>query len=230
MWGLITEVLAVPWKVSDPTLGLIRLQWWMDELAAEVPLQHPLHRLVHAALRKMPHLQGPLSAFIEASAAWLAEPMSERTAKAWLTAAEVLPLAFATSAEGKHGTEGGGERLTALGRAWGCAMLLRRAPHLRRNGLPLLRDRTVAVNLLDKGRLALQAARQTQAGRIRIPRARLTLLHAFSLSPLWFKAVEQAYRTSGHKRAGIPFPPLVPPSQAARQWRLLRLRIAGRLV
>ncbi len=232
VWGLVTDVLALPWKVSEPTLGLIRLQWWLDELAAEAPVQHPLNRLVHAAVKGAPDLQTDLIAFVEATADWLAEPLNEEGAERWLAAVEELASAIVLAAmeDEREQPESTKAWLKAVGRTWGCATLLRRAPHVRRNGLPLLRDRDVARHVLNEGRNALLKARRNRPVGVKLRHGQKALLRAFSLAPLWLKAAEKGFQADAEQGGKAVMPPYAPPSQAARQWRLLLMRLTGRIV
>ena len=107
--------------------------------------------------------------------------------------------------------------------------MLRRAPHVRRSGLPLLRGRSVARHLVDEGRAALERVRQGRWGSVRLDRGQKALLRAFSLSLLWLKAAAAALQADQGKGREAMMPSLMPPSQAARQWRLLKLRLSGRI-
>ncbi|MEM9810347.1 MAG: squalene/phytoene synthase family protein [Pseudomonadota bacterium] len=59
------EVIGAPARVSNPSLGAIRLQWWrevLEEVFAGVPRQHPVSEALALTLRQQaelrPHLEG----------------------------------------------------------------------------------------------------------------------------------------------------------------------------
>jgi phytoene synthase len=236
VWGVVLDVLDIPWKVSEPTLGLIRLQWWLDELRAPAPVAHPLNRLLANARQAAPHVLSYLPAWVEAAQWLLRSPLDEQAAAQWLESCRALPLALCPR-------DGATEReaqvraalAAALGDAWGAAMLLRRAGHRRRSGLWLLKDRGTALWLLERGQRALKEARARQRNQVLWKdREELVPFLPFGLAALWLQAAERAIgqdRAGGQARAGElagAVPVLSAPSQARRQawllWRWLRGR------
>ena len=67
--GLMTELEAMPARVSEPMMGRIRCQWWRDAVAeafgAGRVRAHPLAQAIEATLGDAPRMAEPLGALID---------------------------------------------------------------------------------------------------------------------------------------------------------------------
>lgn len=135
LYALNLELARTPWRVSEPQLGAMRLQWWADLCLAaetgEIPRGNPLVERVGAWIEAQRPPQARLRALIEARLRELdATPMESQAAcDAFLegTAGQCLALA-AWAADGGRDDPARDAAAAALGYAQGAAGLLRAIP------------------------------------------------------------------------------------------------------
>ena len=238
LWAFAADVLDLPWQVSEPALGLIRLQWWIDALEAPYPAPFALGRVLHTCLDEKERLA--LQPFVQGQAALFEGPFDMERAVSWTQTLKPL-LACIASDQGReepwlHGkmpkevarAEKDETRLDLLCRVWGFAQLLRRAPFKRRNGLPLLaEDASVRTALLDA--LARDLAHMRRLPRP--PRECLAALLPVGMSALWLKAARKAHTPVpstkiSHTRTSHP---ILHIAQPRRQLWLLSHWLRGRI-
>ena len=239
LWAFAADVLNLPWQVSEPALGLIRLQWWIDALNAPYPAPFALGRLLHACLDEK--ARQALQPFVQGQAKLFEGPLDMERAAAWTQTLKPL-LACIASAEGREETwlhekmpkevaraEKDETRLDLLCRVWGHAQLLKRAPFKRRSGLPLLAEEpSVRTALLDA--LARDLAHMRRLPRP--PRECLAALLPVGMSALWLKAARKAHTAApstkaSHTRTGHP---VLHIAQPRRQLWLLSHWLRGKII
>ncbi|MEL6316744.1 MAG: squalene/phytoene synthase family protein, partial [Pseudomonadota bacterium] len=187
------EIARIPWLVSEPQLGAIRLAWWRERLAAgdggggadadaaRAPLAAALHELM-AETGLDPELLGAMIDAREADLAEDAPPDRDAvdayvtgTAARLLQAAAWVAAAPETPPETRHEID-----LTARDAGWaqGAAALLRAAPELAARGrcvLPLApadRAALAAGDTTPAARRAAGAIAEAALARLAAARAR----------------------------------------------------------
>ncbi len=238
LWTLAAEVLDLPWQVSEPTLGLIRLQWWIEQLQAPEPAPFALGRLLQASLDHEARLA--LQPFVQGQAVLFENPLDAERAHAW-TQSLIPVIAQAASTSDRvrtwlqvpvttctDRTDADESRISLLARVWGNAQLLRRAPFRRRSGLPLLADIPATRETL----LATLAADLARLRRLpRPPREGLAALLPAGMAALWLKATRKAHIgiASAEEARGRTGFPVLDISQPRRQLWLLSHWLRGRI-
>ncbi len=200
IWAIAADALRLPWSATEPTMAMIRLQWWRDAL--EAGEGHPA--FVYLAGRE----RVPLIQHLDAAERLHGAPFDDPDeAEAW-GRRTFLPLMRALAGEGEK--EGAPEDLAAL---HGLVLLLRRAAIPRRSGLPLL-----------AGEHALEAVRERAAALA--GKGQLRTWHVswlpFALSRRWMRQIMNMTI-----REMLKHPPEFP--QWRRQIHLMRCRLMRRL-
>ena len=123
IWALAGDALRLPWTVSEPLMGAIRLQWWQEALAELSG--HPLLTLLEKRDIR------PLDDFLRATGRLHGGPFeSPEEAGRWGRAA-FIPLLEALGGSAANKAE------RALARAFGIAALLRLSSRPTRGGTNL---------------------------------------------------------------------------------------------
>ncbi len=131
------EVARAREAVSEPMIGEIRLQWWvevLDQIYNDQPIRkHPVAEAMGAAIRTYHLPRAPFDALIEARRFDLYdEPMADH--KALINYVEATSSGLMALAAKICGAEGGDEPSGPFGRAYGLTGLLLAAPyHKARN-------------------------------------------------------------------------------------------------
>jgi phytoene synthase len=184
-----TEIARVRERVTEPTLGHIRLRWWADALdraaVAEDARSAPLLRTL-AELRTWRDLRPRLGALVEARARDLDDPpFADVAAAEEYLAAVTAPLADALALALGRPEFAGDAAVAAAARAHGLVGLLRAAPARLRQG-----RRLWAADLADAGaraQLGRDAAARAnaliaEAAAARLPRAAFPLVAPAALT------------------------------------------------
>jgi 15-cis-phytoene synthase len=145
LYAFDAEIRRIPSIVSEPQIGEIRLQWWLDTLDtiyADATVDHPIALALSAAIKKGKLPKQPLSNLIEAHTRDLyADPMpSLNELEGYLgeTQSAVIQMAAQILLGGKG--QGLTEAAGLIGVAHGIADLLVQQPSLPHSGKHLLPD------------------------------------------------------------------------------------------
>ena len=234
-WALVAETARLPWRVSEPLLCRVRMEFWRQALLGkgrgDVPegmegTSPAMLRLWPPALPRedMGEALAHLSLLADGGLDTLGEALD--WAEAAFTPLFTTLLAATTLSRDGQGVNPPdmsalGTSLRVLARGYGAGFLLRRAAHPRLStDAPLLAGDLAR----EKGARALAAASaraHEEAREHRWPKPLLSALWPASLMQLWLR------RAQG--RTGFPFTPAPAPSQLVRQLTLIRLRLTGRL-
>ena len=183
LYAFNLEIARIPSVVSEPMLGLIRLEWWREALAeifSDGPVRAhevatPLAETVRAA--GLPH--APFERLLSARRPEIeGEPPADRAAlDAYL--ADTGGALLALSAEALSPGAGEAEAAREAGYAFAAAAWLRALPELLHRGrpaLPAVADaREIALGVAEEGRAALNRARKAAAS---LPRAAAPAMRA----------------------------------------------------
>ncbi len=145
LYAFDAEIRRIPFLVSDPQIGEIRLQWWLDtidSLYAGNHIDHPIATALSAAIKQGHLPKQPLSNLIEAHTRDLyADSMpSLNDLEGYLgeTQSAVIQMAAQILLNGK--AQGISEAAGLLGVAHGIADLMVLKPQLPHGGVHLLPD------------------------------------------------------------------------------------------
>lgn len=201
LYAFNADVAGIREKVTEPMMGLIRLQWWRDQIAAlyetdAAPPPHPVAGPLAEAVRRHELPRAPFDALLDAREQDMEEaPPADRTAflaYARATGGSVQRLAAALLGASEAPAAEAAER---VGTAWAMIGLLRATafhaaqrrvslpaadlaargidPHVVMAGQPHPAVQAVAEELADMAALLLAEAR---AERGRVPRGALAAL------------------------------------------------------
>ncbi len=237
-WAVVAETARLPWRLHEPLLCRLRMEFWRAAAAGEetpalpgnmaAPL--PLLALLPPALPRDDLAEALAQLALLADGAFdAADDLLQWSEAAFTPLWRTLLLATSVERSGAKlvnppdvQAPGMDAALRALARAFGVGFLLRRAAWPRRcTQAPLLggamaEQETVAA-LIARARADFATARAE-----RWPRRLLPALLPASLMHHW---LQQAAR----QQPDFPNRPAPSPSQLARQWLLLRRWLAGRL-
>ncbi len=200
IWAIAVDALRLPWSATEPTMAMIRLQWWRDAL--EAGGGHPA--FVHLTDSEVPFLIRHLDAVERLHGAPFDDPDE---AEDW-GRQTFLPLLHALG--GGKADEKTSENLVAL---YGLVLLLRRTAFPRRTGLPLLANEQIVEEVKDRA-IAL-------AGKGRI-HCRHAAWLPFAMARRWMREIADIPASKLLKS-----PPEL--SQWRRQVHLLRCHLMRRL-
>jgi 15-cis-phytoene synthase len=165
LYAFDAEIARIPSLVSEPQVGEIRLQWWLDTIDAifaEQAVDHPIAQALGAAIRKGRLPKEPLRNLVLARTNELyADPMpSLNDLEGYLgeTKSAVIQMAAQILLEGKG--QGLGTAAGLGGVAQGIAELLTRLPRLPHEGKHLLPSSQDTPALVAHARARLSEARQ----------------------------------------------------------------------
>ncbi len=236
-WALLAESARLPWRLGEPLLCRLRMEFWRMALLGEQESALPAGQGEPPPLLALWPPALPRNSMAEglAHVARLADGSfdSVEDVKQW-SEATFAPL-FATlmqatcvSQDGRRLENAPDEQspellapLRALARAYGAGFLLRRAPYPRRaTSIPLLigmlADRAGAMQLAEQA-----AADHATARAYHWPRRLLPALWPVSLMMRWLRTAT--------RHDAFPGQPLPAPSQLSRQIDLLWHKMLGTL-
>ncbi|MFO1059238.1 MAG: phytoene/squalene synthase family protein [Dongiaceae bacterium] len=246
LYAFNLEVARARERVSQPLIGLMRLQWWRDSIAGIYqgsPRHHAVVEPLAAAIRAHRLERGLFDRLIDAREADMDEqpPASLEALEAYASATSgaLGRLAAGILAEGGV-TAAAGAAADAAGTAFALAGLLRAVPFHARERRLYLPQSVIDATGLEVGALfelhgspALREACRTVAERAE---ARLAEGRAAArglprrLLPALLPAVLARQHLRRLARAGYdPFTRLVQEPPPGRAWRLLAASLAGRI-
>jgi phytoene synthase len=246
LYAFNLEVARARERVSQPLIGLMRLQWWRDGIAGiyeGAPRRHAVIEPLAAAIRAHRLERGLLDRLIDAREADMAEhPPASLQALcdyASATAGGLGQLALGVLAEGPVPGEAAGAA-DAIGTAYALVGLLRAVPFHARERRLYLPQPVIEATGLQPGELfelrsspalreacrvvAEQAAARLSAGQAAargLQRRLLPALLPAVLARLYLRRLAQA----GYD----PFTRVVQEPAPGRAWRLLAASLAGRV-
>ncbi len=231
VWALVAETARLPWRLHEPLLARLRMEFWREALleegqaARDATAQPLLHlwppalpredmgeALAHLALLADGALETP-----EQAVEW-AESTFTPLFRTLLAAATVSRDGMRISPPDAATVE---EPLRALARGYGLAFLLRRAGWPRTSTTAPLLSGALAEEGATRHLIVLAQDAHAQARRHKWPRRHL--------AALWPATLMQAWLARAQAQPGFPVKPAPMLSQAARQWRLLGHWLLGRL-
>ena len=231
IWALVAETARLPWRLNEPLLARLRMEFWREALleegdAARDAATQPLLRLWPPALSRqdmgeaLAHL-----ALLADGALDTPDQAAQWAENAFTPLLRTLLAAATVSRDGMRIDERAAaapeQPLRALARGYGLGFLLRRAAFPRSSApVPLLSGELTEEDAARK-LIAMSMRAHAEARRHRWPRRQLAALWPATLMQLWLARAEQV--------PGFPTKPALMLSQAARQWRLLRHWLLGRL-
>ncbi|RMH50231.1 MAG: phytoene synthase, partial [Alphaproteobacteria bacterium] len=140
LYAALAEIARAPWVSQDPTIGLMRLQFWDDALAAlcagQPPPPHPVLRALAPVIAGAALPAADFAALIAARRRDRdpEPPADDAALDAYLHGTAVVPMRLAARALGAAADAAA----EGLGHAMGAANLMRALPELARRGvLPL---------------------------------------------------------------------------------------------
>lgn len=246
LYAFNLEVAKTPDVVSEPTIGLVRLQWWRDAVASAYAGRAMPHAVVEAlgqAIATHGLTQTHFERLIDAREADLeTEPPADlATLEAYArdTSSRLLLLALEVLRPGGGPDDAAEQAAESVGQAWALTGLLRAVPfHARRRKsfLPADMARDAGLDLETVFALRTSVPLQRLIGEI-AARAESHLASARRLRrqvpaaarpALWFGSL-----ASGHLRVlraanYDPFDPRVQRPPAGTAWRLAWERLSGR--
>ncbi len=246
LYAFDQEVGKTPDRVSEPGIGLIRLQWWretIEGMAEGAVRAHPVAEALAPAVREGRIAPERLVATLDGRESEVEDPppVDEAELRARLRAIHAPVFAAALAILGADERESEGRLAGIAGEAWGLAELCRRVgPHAvaGRRLLPDSTMRTAGAREADlfAGRAtdevlsaweamatgAQDALTKTQMAAAGLPATALPALMPLSLA-------EQALLRQ-RRRCGEILRRSLEPGRPAKQWRLMRCARRGRLV
>ena len=233
-WALLAETARLPWRLREPLLCQMRMEFWRCALLGEETPALPGDMSMPALLALWPPAlprddMGETLRHVRLLADGAfdnAEAVREWSEAAFTPLWRTLLKAVCISRDGTQlinppnvRAPGMDAALRALARAYGSGFVLRRAAWPRLStAAPLLSDEARAqTGMLAQGALS----DFEQARRHAWPRRLLPALWPASLMHHWLKKAA--------RRSDFPHKPAPVPSQLVRQWFLLTRRLTGRL-
>ena len=227
IWALVAETARLPWRLHEPLLARLRMEFWREAVLGEGEgATQPLLRLWPPALPRedmgeaLAHLSLLADGALDApgqAATWAEETFAPLF--------RTLLAAVTVSRDGmridEHAAAAPEAPLRALARAYGLGFLLRRAAFPRSSTPAPLLSGELAEEDAARALVAMSMQAHAEARRHRWPRRQLAALWPATLMQLWLARAEQV--------PGFPMKPAPMLSQAARQWRLLGRWLLGRL-
>jgi phytoene synthase len=246
LYAFNLEVAKTPDVVSEPTIGLVRLQWWRDAVESVYGGRVTPHAVVEAlgtAIATHGLSRGHFEHLLDAREADLdAEPPADLAALesyARDTSARLLWLALEVLSSDREPDSAAMRAAESIGLAWALTGLIRAVPHhARRRKSFLPADMTSASGLDLESVFALRSSEPLRRVVRQIAdRAEAHLASAreqrrdippTARPALWFGAL-----ASGHLRVlrnanYDPFDPRVQRPPARTAWRLAWARLSGR--
>ena len=231
IWALVAETTRLPWRLHEPLLARLRMEFWREALleqqgAATGGAAQPLLRLWPPALPREDMGEALAHLALLADGAVETPAQAVEWAEATFTPLFRTLLAAATvSRDGMRISPPDaavlGESLRALARGYGLGFLLRRAGWPRTSTPAPLLSGALAEEDTARQLIILSQQAHAQARRHKWPRK--------CLAALWPATLMQAWLARAQAQPGFPAKPAPMPSQAARQWRLLGHWLLGRL-
>jgi NADH dehydrogenase [ubiquinone] 1 alpha subcomplex assembly factor 6 len=246
LYAFNLEVAKTPDVVSEPTIGLVRLQWWRDAVASVYGGRATPHAVVEAlgeAVARHRLSQSHFEHLIDAREADLdAEPPADLAAlEAYArdTSARLLWLALEVLSSDREPDSTAITSAESIGLAWALTGLLRAVPYHARRRKSFLPADMVRASCLDLEsvfalqtseplrRLTEQLAARAEAHLVAARRLRRQVPPA-ARPALWF-----GHLASGHLRLlravnYDPFDARVQRPPAGTAWRLAWARVSGR--
>lgn len=246
LYAFDQEIGRTPERVSEPGIGLIRLQWWRETVEAiehGTVRPHPVAEALAPPVRDGLIAPGRLLAALDGRESEMEDPppADETELRARLRAIHAPVFAAALDILGAAGPSADGSLAGTAGEAWGLAELCRRVGRHSAAGRRWLPDavmRTAGAREADlfAGRATdgVLAAWEATAGAAQealaeaeiraagLPRTALPALMPLSLA-------DQALERQRRRRGEVLRRPLEP-GRPAKQWRLIRCARRGRLV
>ncbi|MCB6177019.1 squalene/phytoene synthase family protein [Rhodobacter sp. Har01] len=168
LYAFNLEVARAPWVTQEPMIAEMRLQWWRDVVAEDVPPAHDVAGPLQVLIREAGLPQAVLDRLIAARHhdVWRAPFADHRALAAYVedTAAGLMWLA----ARALGAPDGAEVAVRAYGWAAGMASFLRAVPELTARGRQPLPAGTGVADLALQGLARLAEAR---AGRALVPKA-----------------------------------------------------------
>ena len=227
IWALVAETARLPWRLHEPLLARLRMEFWREAVLGEGEgAAQPLLRLWPPALPRedmgeaLAHL-----ALLADGAVETPEQAAQWAENAFTPLLRTLLAAATVSRDGMRINERAAavpeEPLRALARGYGLGFLLRRAAFARSSTPAPLLSGQLAEEDAARKLIAMSMRAHAEARRHRWPRRQLAALWPATLMQVWLARAEQV--------PGFPTKPAPMLSQAARQWHLLRHWLLGRL-
>ena len=227
IWALVAEAARLPWRLNEPLLARLRMEFWREAVLGEGEgAAQPLLRLWPPALPRedmgeaLSHL-----ALLADGALETPDGAAEWAEETFTPLFRTLLAAVTVSRDGmrinEHAAAAPEQPLRALARGYGLGFLLRRAAFPRSSTPAPLLSGQLAEEDTARDLIAMSAQAHAEARRHKWPRRQLAALWPATLLQHWLVRAEQV--------PGFPMKPAPMPSQAARQWRLLRHWLLGRL-
>ncbi len=187
LYALHHELARIPFSVSEPMLGEIRLQWWADQLAAlGAGRKATGHPTLEALAREWGTEAGRLAALPEGHGRWCSggpfATVAEALAMIDATSGALMQAAAGVLAPGPAVAEVAGLQ----GRGMGVAALLRGWPALVEGGW--LQAPDLGPGLVQAGRAAFAEARSR---RREVPKAAAPAFYAGAGLPALLDAAER---------------------------------------
>ncbi len=231
VWALVAETARLPWRLHEPLLARLRMEFWREALLGKGEAGHaaaaqPFLRLWPPALpckdmaESLAHLALLADGAVdtpEQAVEW-AEHTFTPLFRTLLAAATVSRDGMQISPPDAATME---EPLRALARGYGLGFLLRRAGWPRTSTPAPLLSGALAEEDAARQLVPLSREAHAQARRHAWPRRQL--------AALWPATLMQAWLARAQAQPGFPVKPAPMLSQAARQWRLLGHWLRGRL-
>jgi phytoene synthase len=226
------EIARVRESVTQPMLGLIRLEWWRENVAAAFgggPVRHhPIVEPLTTIIRDLRLTRDHFDRLIDARASDLDEEPPARLAdlEAYAEAGSASLVYLALEVLGEHGSglRGAGRH---VGIAYAIAGLLRAMPVWARPGWPIPKDVAERNGIAEQGsvtgyratpglraataELAAVASRHLDLGRARshrgeLPRSVLPALLPARVAQGWLARLERAGHDAFDPAVGAPDP------------------------
>lgn len=247
LYAFNAEVARVREAVSEPMMGLIRLQWWRDSIAgiyAGAPRRHAVIEPLAEAIARHGLPRAPFDRLIDAREQDMSadppETLEALLAYAEATSAGLVELAVAALRD--SAATGGSEALSQAGRdvgtAWALTGLLRAVPfHARGRRVylptPLLEKhgarRRDVLELRASAELARAVAEVADHARARLNRARGAAVPRALQSPFLLGRLASLYLQRLRRADHDVFDPRVAEAPPGRLWRLVVPAALGRI-
>ena len=231
IWALVAETARLPWRLDEPLLARLRMEFWREALLGEgeagrAAAAQPLLRLWPPALPREDMAESLAHLALLADGAVDTPEQAVEWAEA--TFAPLLRTLMTAVTVSRDGTSVSPpdftvleEPLRALARGYGLGFLLRRAGWPRTSMPAPLLGGVLAEEDTARQLISLSQQAHAQARRHRWPRRHL--------AALWPAMLMQAWLDRAQAQPGFPAKAAPMLSQPARQWRLLGHWLLGRL-
>jgi phytoene synthase len=247
LYAFNSEVARIREAVSEPMMGLIRLQWWRDAIGESydgtLRRRHPVLEVLAQTIAAHGLPRAPFDRLLDAREQDVGGEPIERlealVAYAAGTSGTLMSLALDVLATGASQAQTSvAEAARQLGVAWALVGLLRAVPfHARARRLYLPTDllekhgarRSDVLELRSSPALAQVAREVAGVARTHLDAARAVRVPRPLLSPFLLAPLAERYLRQLERVGFALFEPAASATPPGRIWRLLPTRLTGRI-